>query len=481
MQNGLSLLTILWSMCAAACFMLALMHLGLWSRSRLRREYLISSAMAAAAGCIALLELAAMFAEDISIYLFFLKLQVACIFVMLMSLVWFVRLYLAAGSKALVAIIAVLWVAALAANFVSPTGQVFTANSELVSMQTFWGESYSLARGETNRWKYLADAASVLILLFLLHASLVAWRRGSRQRAVVVGGSSALFIALAGIHAPLVDAGIVDTPYMVALAFLAIVAALTYQLVYDALRANRYAREMEQLTRGILLGEVAAGLAHELNQPLAAILSNAQAARRYLGSEAPDMIEVGEIIDDIIADDKRAGQIIHGLRSILQGKESEAVLVRVNSVIESAVEIVGAELHTRGVSIDTDLQAGRDAVRANAGQLQQVLVNLLLNAARAMAETSPGNRRIGISSASRGDTVNVAVSDRGAGISEASRSRLFEPFFSTHDGGLGMGLAICKRIVEGFDGRIWAEPRPRGGSVFCFALPSAEPEPVQTR
>ncbi|MGI9342220.1 MAG: ATP-binding protein [Gammaproteobacteria bacterium] len=481
MQTGLSILTILWSMSAAACFMLALMHLEFWSRSRSRHEYLLSSTMAAAAGCTALLELAAMFATDISTYLSLLKLQVACIGVMLISLVWFVRTYLAAGSRALLYAITVLWVVSIGIDFLSPTGSVFTANSEIASARTFWGESFALVLGETNPWKYLADVASALILMFLLHATVGAWRGGSRQRAVVVGGGSVLFITLAGIHAPLVDAGIIETPYMVSFAFLLIVAALSYQVVYDAVQADRYARELETLSRGFILGEVAAGLAHELNQPLAAILSNAQAARRYLDSDSPDLAEIGEIIEDIIVDDKRAGQIIHGLRSMLQQESRETTMVRVNTVIESVIEIVGAELRSRGVTIDADLRAERDAVLADTVQLQQVLINLLINAARSMTETPPEHRCISIRSSSDGDTVNVSVSDHGSGISDATKSRLFEPFFSTHDGGLGMGLAICKRIVERHGGRIWAEARSRGGSVFRFDLPRTDTVPGDTQ
>jgi signal transduction histidine kinase len=452
--------------------MLALLQAMLWLSARDHAEYLISALMAAAAGCVALLELAAMSAADAPTYLDALKLQITFIGIMLISLVWFVRIYLSAGSPTLVYATIVLWAIALVANLVSPTGGLFTSNVELVSRQ-FLGETFTLLRGETNPWKYAADAASVLILLFLLQATVEAWRKNKRQRAVVVGGSSLVFIMFGGIHTPLVDAGVIQTPYMVGFSFLAIVGALSYQLVYDALQANRYAREMEQLTRAFLLGEIAAGLAHELNQPLAAILSNAQAARRYLGSSEPDYDEVGEIIEDIIAEDKRAGQIIHGLRTMLRGADPETRVVSINDVIESTIDLVGADLRSRGVAIQTDLRATRDAVEADSVQLQQVLINLMLNAAKAMAETTPDRRRIGIRSTSRGEKIDIAVTDRGPGIREPARARLFEPFFSTDASGLGMGLPICKRIVERHGGRIWMEPRESGGSVFFFELPAA--------
>ena len=259
-----SILTVLWSMCAAACFVLGLTHLLLWYRSRWRLEYLLSTVMAAAAGCNALLELAVMFASDIESYTFFLRMEVACIFVILMSLVWFVRLYLGAGSYWLLGVITALWVITLVVNFMSPGGNVFSEITELARYETFWGESFVLANGEIHPLKFLSDLASILILVYLLHASYLAAKNGRRRRAFVVGGGSVFFILLAGVHTPLVDAGLVRTPYMISFAFLAIVGALTYQLVRDALEANRYAREMERMSRGALLGEFAAGLAHDL-------------------------------------------------------------------------------------------------------------------------------------------------------------------------------------------------------------------------
>ncbi|MFW2404851.1 MAG: ATP-binding protein [Gammaproteobacteria bacterium] len=459
-------------MCAAACFMLALTHLLLWIRSRWRPEYLLSTGMAAAAGCNALLEMAEMFSAEAPAYFFFLRLQLLCVCVMLVSLTWFVRLYLGAGSKWLLWTISLLWLATVVVNFLSPTGAVFSTIEELTINQTYWGESFVIARGSIHPLKFLSDIASLLILVYLLHASYVAWHNGRRRRALTVGGGSVFFIVLAGIHTPLVDAGIVKTPYMIGFAFLAIVVALTYQLVRDALEANRYANEMERMSRTTLLGEVAAGLAHELNQPLSAILSNAQAARRHLGGDEPDLVEIAEIVDDIIVDDKRAGDIIHGLRGMLRQQPTEIRPVDMNTEIRFVAELVAGELRTRDIDLELRLDPGLPAVAADGVQVQQVVMNLLLNAARAIAKSENSARKISVDSSQAEDAVVVRIADTGAGIDADSRERLFEPFFSNHDGGLGMGLTVSRRIVERFGGRLWAENGETGGAIFSYSMPT---------
>ncbi|MBT8442158.1 MAG: hypothetical protein KJO76_07225 [Gammaproteobacteria bacterium] len=466
-----SILTVLWSMCAAACFMLGLTHLLLWYRSRWRPEYLLSTVMAIAAGCNALLELAVMFSTDIEIYTFFLQTQVACIFVILMSLVWFVRLYLGAGSYWLLGVITALWAITLVVNFISPASNVFAEIFELERYETFWGESFSLALGDTHPLKFLSDLASLLILVYLLHASYLAAKNGRRRRALVVGGGSVFFILLAGAHTPLVDAGIVRTPYMISFAFLAIVCALTYQLVRDALEANRYAREMERMSRGTLLGEVAAGLAHELNQPLSAILSNAQSAQSLLGNDEPDMTEIGVIVDDIVTDDKRAGSIIHGLRDMLREREPDTTRIDMNREIRFVAELVAGELHALDIELELNLTPELPAVAADRVQIQQVLLNLLLNAARAVATSEDAQRTVTVVSEQDSESVRVRITDTGPGIDAQEIANVFEPFYSTDPGGLGMGLAVSRRIVERFGGRIQAENGAAGGAVFSYSLP----------
>jgi len=476
MQFSFSILTLLWSMCAAACFMLGLIQVITWYQRQWKTLYLLSFSMAAAASASALFELSMMFTTDIERYQVLFTLQAFCIFFVLVSLVLFARSYLGAGSHWILVAIIAIWSAQVLSNIFFPESPMYLRVHELEVVETFWGEAFTFARIETSPVKYMTDAASVLILIYLMQSTWVAWRRGMRQRAIVVGGGAILFITLAGIHTPLVDVGLVRTPYMISFAYLAIVASLTYQFVSAAERdrtdLQRTRREMERLTRIGMLGEVAAGIAHELNQPLTAILSNAQAARRFLASENPDMDEIRDIVDDIIADDKRAGSVIHGLRAMFNRDETLPNAAHVNEAVRLVSEILAGELRTNNIVLETELAQKLPVVIGDEVQIQQVLMNLILNAMHAMSDTPEHARRIVVRTVPANGEVQISVADTGPGISADVLQRLFEPFYTMQQDGLGMGLAICSRIVERYGGRIWAEANSDVGAIFKFTLPT---------
>jgi len=475
MQSSFSILTLLWSMCAAASFMLGLIQVMTWYQRQLKFAYLLSFSMAAAASVSALFELSMMFTTDIERYQVLFTLHTICIFFVLISLVWFIKSYLGAGSQWIFVAIITLWSIQVLGNAFLPEGPLYLKILELGRVETYWGEVFTIARIETSPMKYLTDAASVLILIYLMQSTWVAWRHGIRQRAIVVGGGAMLFITIAGIHTPLVDAGIVRTPYMISFAFLAIVAALTYQLVSEAERdridLQLARRDMERLTRIGMLGEVAAGIAHELNQPLTAILSNAQAARRFLALKNPDLDEIREIVDDIIADDKRAGSVIHGLRAMFNRDETLPDAAHVNDAVRLVSDILAGEMRTKNVLLETELARKLPAVIGDDVQIQQVLMNLILNAMRAMNDTPDHARRIVVRTVPTDGEVLISVADTGPGISTDALPRLFEPFYTMQQDGLGVGLAICSRIVERHGGRIWAEANSDAGATFNFTLP----------
>ena len=476
MQPSFSLLTLLWSMCVAACFMLGLTQVMTWYQRQWKTEYLWSFLMAVAASLNALFELSMMFSTDIETYRGFFALQTICVFVVLLSLVLFAKLHLGHGAQWILVTIIIVWSLQVVGQTVFPEGPISTKLLELGRIETFWGEAFTIALVETRPMKYLTDAASVLILIYLMQSSWVAWRHGMRQRAVVVGGGAMLFITIAGIHTPLVDAGIVRTPYMISFAFLAIVAALTFQLISEAGRdrtdLQRTRREMERLTRIGMLGEVAAGIAHELNQPLTAILSNAQAARRFLAMENPDLNEVRDIVDDIIADDKRAGSVIHGLRAMFNRDETLSDAAHVNDAVRLVSKILTGELRTNNILLETELAPKLPAVIGDEVQIQQVLMNLILNAMHAMSDTPHNTRRIVVRTVPADGEVLISVADTGPGISADALPQLFEPYYTMQQDGLGVGLAICRRIVERHGGRIWAESNSDAGATFNFALPT---------
>lgn len=464
-------------MCAAVCFMLAFVHMMLWIRGSYKLDYLIIAVMATAAGCKVILEMLMLLTSDIDQYIYLQKLDNISTFVVLLSLLWFIRVYLQAGSRWLLGVIVLLRVVDLVINFSSPGGAVFSEITAIGQSEAFWGELFSHPIGIVHPMKIWADIASLLILVFLAQATWQAWRRDRRNRAIIVGGSSILFILLAGIHTPLVDIGIIRMPYMMGFAFLAIVAALTYQLLDEwrktqsDLRHTR--RELERLTRAVMLGEVAAGLAHELNQPLSAILSNAQAGRRILAKKDTDLVEIGEIFEDIIADDKRAGDVVHGLRTMLREETEESTAVDIESAIHLVTRILGGEIAAHDVTVSIDSTADIPLARGDGVQIQQVIMNLIMNAIHALDASPRSERRIWLSATASDNGVLVSVRDIGSGIDEQLREQLFRPFVPSQSAGLGMGLAICRRIVERNGGRIWVERSGSSGTEMCFTLPFA--------
>ena len=233
--------------------------------------------------------------------------------------------------------------------------------------------------------------------------------------------------------------------------------------------------EISHLNRIASMGELTASLAHELNQPLAGILANAAAAINFLDRSPSDLDEVAAALDDIREDDQRAAEIIRRMRRMLKKDKAQMALVDLNAVTRDAVTLLRTDANLRKVSLELDLAAQSPMVHGDAVQLQQVVMNLVLNAMEAMPEAATGSRlRRVIVRTSVPDAVELAVMDTGIGIPAEHLSRVFEPFFSTRAHGLGMGLSISRAIVSAHGGRIWAESRgPGRGSVFRVTLTPA--------
>ena len=237
-------------------------------------------------------------------------------------------------------------------------------------------------------------------------------------------------------------------------------------------------KEVTHLTRVAILGELSGALAHELNQPLTAILSNAQAAQRLLARAPADLATVGEILDDIVTDDLRAGEVITRLRALLKKDEGSFQPLDVNDVSTEVLALAHSELIERRVTVDTRLAPGLPSVRGDRVQLQQVMLNLLLNACEAMSANGPAERMLTVSTALDGDGLLLtSIADRGSGIPPDAADRLFEPFFTTKPHGLGLGLSICRSIIDAHGGRLWADNNPDGGATFTFALPAQNGDP----
>jgi two-component system, LuxR family, sensor kinase FixL len=237
----------------------------------------------------------------------------------------------------------------------------------------------------------------------------------------------------------------------------------------DELRRNR--QELAHLTRVSMLGELAASLAHELNQPLTAILSNAQAAQRFMNNEPIDLNEVREILCDLVADNNRASEILRRIRALVKKGELESMPLSIASVISDVALLVHSDAIQRGIRVVLDIDPHLPMVRGDKVQLQQVVLNLLLNAFDAMDVPSE-DRTVHVLAVRDGeDRLCVSVRDAGHGVPAELADQLFKPFCTSKREGLGLGLSISRTIVEMHGGRIWAQNNADRGATFRFTLP----------
>jgi len=232
--------------------------------------------------------------------------------------------------------------------------------------------------------------------------------------------------------------------------------------------------DLAQVGRLTLLGNLASSLAHELSQPLGAILRNAEAAEIMLREPSPDIAELQAIITDILHDDQRAGNVIDHLRSLLKRGTIDPVPVDLRALIDSVIALVKTDAAARLVKITTTVPDHLPMALGDGIHIQQVLLNLIVNAMDAMADCDPENRNLHIHThLADAGMIEIHISDNGPGIPEAHIDRLFTPFFTTKPTGMGMGLPVCKTIIEAHKGKIWAAKNPDGGTRFTFTVPAA--------
>jgi len=230
--------------------------------------------------------------------------------------------------------------------------------------------------------------------------------------------------------------------------------------------------ELAHAIRLTTLGEMTASIAHEVNQPLAAVVSHAEACLRWLERETPDLDEVREAVESIVKDGKRAGEVIRRVRGLAHKTATQKTPLDLNDVVREVVALVEHELLSRRVSLRMELTPALPAVLADRVQLQQVIINLMMNGIEAMQAVTDRPRDLVIRSCQDEEhEVLLSVQDRGTGISAESADRLFKAFFTTKSSGMGMGLSICRSIIEAHGGRVWAVPNVPHGAAFHFTLP----------
>jgi len=242
------------------------------------------------------------------------------------------------------------------------------------------------------------------------------------------------------------------------------------------LELARQRNALAHLSRVTMLGELSGSLAHELNQPLTSILSNAQAAQRFLADDDVDLNEVREILNDIVAEDRRAGEMIQRLRVLFKKREipKHSGNIDINEVVQDVLKLVRNDLMNQNVTVDTELAQNLPAVTGDWIQLQQVLLNLVLNGCEAMTDCERSDRRLRVVTKLDNGAARVSVADRGGSIPEEKMERVFEPFFTTKAEGMGLGLSVCHTIIRAHRGKIWATNNLDCGATFHFELPVSE-------
>jgi C4-dicarboxylate-specific signal transduction histidine kinase len=244
-----------------------------------------------------------------------------------------------------------------------------------------------------------------------------------------------------------------------------------------ALEGHR--RELAHLGRVTMLGELSGTLAHELNQPLAAILINAETAKHFLERDPPNLAEAVKSLEGVVESDERASEIIKRMRRMLRRDEPQTQPLVLNEVVLEVLGLAQSDLLRQGVALSLELDPALRPVSGDRVQLQQVLLNLILNACDSMARTPEPQRLLRVSTVPEPQGgVELRVADRGPGIPSQDLERIFEPFVTSKPQGLGLGLSICRSIVEAHGGRIWASNAPGGGAVLHVVLPSAEAAPA---
>ncbi|HEU5178580.1 MAG TPA: MASE1 domain-containing protein [Burkholderiales bacterium] len=247
------------------------------------------------------------------------------------------------------------------------------------------------------------------------------------------------------------------------------------------LDAQEQRLQLTHLSRVAMLGELSGGIAHELNQPLTAILSNAQAAQHFIAGKEIDRHELGEILKDIIAADQRAGEVIHRLRALFKKGETHLQPLDANELVREVLSIAHGDLITRAVEVVPDLAAQLPLVEGDRVQLEQVMLNLVMNACDAMSAGGADARRLSIRTRASDSSVQISFSDLGPGFRPADYDKLFQPFYTTKPQGLGLGLSISRSIVTAHGGQLWGTSSPGRGATFHITLPILDLGPITAR
>jgi C4-dicarboxylate-specific signal transduction histidine kinase len=237
------------------------------------------------------------------------------------------------------------------------------------------------------------------------------------------------------------------------------------------LQAATHRNEVTHLLRAASLGELSSALAHELYQPLSAILSNAQAAQLLIARGNFELKYIRDILDDIVQDDKRASEVISRMRTLMRKGEFNPGELQANELIQEVTKLMRYDLMAHKVRVVTELAPGLPPIRGDRVQLQQVLINLILNAIDAMSQQAESSRVITLRTECAEQDVQISVADTGTGLQSGTEEQIFQPYYTTKPSGLGLGLSLSRTIMQAHGGRLWSENGAYGGAIFYLTVP----------
>jgi signal transduction histidine kinase len=471
---------------AAVALTVAVLYGVVWTVDRRNLAYLALCVVAIAMASVARVEVGMMHAATVAEYGDWARLCYLPVFFGLVGQVLFVQFFLGTGRRWLLLTIVAARVVVLVGNFLThPT----FAWREIVSLRhvPFLGEQVSIAGPVLLRsWHWLSVASYVLIIVFLADAALRLWRQGGaeqRRRALVAGGAIGGPLTVTIIYAQSVLLGSLPLPLIVTPSFLITIIVMAVELGRGFLLYPRTRHELEDLRselaragRVTALGQLASALAHELSQPLGAILRNAEAAELHLNNPSPDLDELRAIVADIRKDDRRAGDVIEQMRALIKRRSLQMDPLALDELVQDVISLVHSDAVARHVSLDSIVAPGLPLVSGDRVHLSQVLLNLIINGMDAIQTSPAANKRVVIEAWSPEEGgVEVAVTDSGPGVPPEVIDKVFDPFYTTKSGGLGMGLPISRTIIEAHGGRLWVERAPSGrGLTFRFTLFQAQ-------
>jgi two-component system, LuxR family, sensor kinase FixL len=611
----MSLITIIWSMNASACLTLAAINVLVWCQNRKARANLLFSLLAIGTAAWAFCELWMMRARTPAEFAAVLKWGHVAVWLVVVSLVGFARVYLRAGQPWLAWMVCGLRTLLLIVNFLVGQNLNYLEITRLGHMSLL-GESVTIVEGVPNPWILLGQLNLMILIIFLVDATVTTWRRGDRHRALTVGGSIVFFTLVSTGQSLLAFYGIVRAPYVATISIMGLIAVMGYELSSETIHASTLGRKLHKseaglheseermrlaveaagfgiwirdlarteiwatdrwralfgfseterlelenvlqrlhsadrdavrllfeeaiegdgsyetefrvllpsgdvrwigsrgrgefdgtgkpiLVRGVshditgrkaaeqetqklrqeiahvgrvsMMGQLSSALAHEINQPLGAILRNAEAAELLMQEKSPDLDEIRVILADIRKDDQRAGNVIDRMRTLLKRHDLDKRPVDVGELVGEVAALVRSDAAARNIKLELAVADNLPLVYGDPVHLQQVLLNLIVNGMDAVGGTSVNDRRIRMTAkVGAAGAVEIAVSDSGNGIAVEKLAQVFESFFTTKPNGMGMGLPISRTIIEAHGGRLWAENNNGGGATFRFTLPVAE-------